>query len=84
MKNYVSMKKSVVVIFLFGSLLSMQNVFAQLPEIKSSVDKNDILIGQQLHYRVETSMPDNTYRLTWFTIPDSFGKFEVITKNKID
>jgi hypothetical protein len=62
----------------------MQNAFAQLPVIKSSVDKNDILIGQQLHYRVETSMPDNTYRLTWFSIPDSFGKFEVITKNKID
>jgi hypothetical protein len=66
------------------SLLFVQSIFAQLPEIKSSVDKNDILIGQQLHYRVETSMPDNTYRLTWFSIPDSFGKFEVITKNKID
>ncbi|HEV2832540.1 MAG TPA: hypothetical protein VGW31_11220 [Hanamia sp.] len=78
------MRKFVVVLFVLGSLFSMQNIFAQLPEIKSSVDKNDILIGEQLHYRVETSMPDNTYRLTWFTIPDSFGKFEVITKNKID
>lgn len=78
------MRKFVVVISVLGSLLSVQNIFAQLPEIKSSVDKNDILIGQQLHYRVETSMPDNTYKLTWFTIPDSFGKFEVITKNKID
>lgn len=84
MKNYVYMRKFVVVISVLGSLLSVQNIFAQLPEIKSSVDKNDILIGQQLHYRVETSMPDNTYKLTWFTIPDSFGKFEVITKNKID
>ena len=84
MKNYVYMRKLVVGTFVLVSLFFVQNIFAQLPEIKSSVDKNDILIGQQLHYRVETSMPDNTYRLTWFSIPDSFGKFEVITKNKID
>ena len=78
------MRKLVVGTFVLVSLFFVQNIFAQLPEIKSSVDKNDILIGQQLHYRVETSMPDNTYRLTWFSVPDSFGKFEVITKNKID
>ena len=84
MKNYVYMRKLVVGTFVLVSLFFVQNIFAQLPEIKSSVDKNDILIGQQLHYRVETSMPDNTYRLTWFSVPDSFGKFEVITKNKID
>ncbi len=29
-------------------------------------------------------MPDNTYRLNWFSIPDSFGHFVVVTKNKID
>ncbi|MEO5648526.1 MAG: hypothetical protein ABIR03_01230 [Ginsengibacter sp.] len=82
--NYVYNKKWVVAIFIPGLLLSVQNVFAQLPEIKSSIDKKDILIGQQLHFRVETSMPDNTYKLTWFSLPDSFGRFEVITKNKID
>lgn len=29
-------------------------------------------------------MPDNTYRLGWFSVPDSFGNFIAITKNKID
>ena len=29
-------------------------------------------------------MPDNTYRLSWFSIPDSFSHFEVVTKDKID
>lgn len=62
----------------------VQNTFGQLPNIKTSIDKRDILIGQQLHFHVQTSMPDNVYRLTWFSIPDSFGRFEVITKSKID
>lgn len=62
----------------------MQHVFAQLPVIKSSVNKDNILIGQQINYRVETTMPDNTFRLTWFAVPDSFGTFVVVSKNKID
>ena len=65
-------------------LCCVQDTLAQLPTVKTSVDKNNILIGQQLNFRVETSMPDNTYRLAWFSIPDSFAHFEVVTKNKID
>lgn len=65
---------------IFTSLSS----FAQLPQIQTSVDKNDILIGQQLKFTVKSSMPDNTYRLNWFSIPDSFSHFEVVTKDKID
>jgi hypothetical protein len=57
---------------------------AQLPQVKVSVDKNNILIGQQINYHVETSMPDNTFRLNWFSIPDSLGTFVVVSKNKID
>ncbi|MEO9021646.1 MAG: hypothetical protein ABI237_16955 [Ginsengibacter sp.] len=58
--------------------------FAQAPSIKTSVDKNNILIGQQIRFHVETSMPDNTYRLSWFSVPDSLGNFTTVTKNKID
>lgn len=61
-----------------------KNIFAQPPVIKTSVDKNNILIGQQINYRVSTSMPDNTYRLSWFTMPDTLGNFIAIAKNKID
>ena len=57
---------------------------AQLPVVKTTVDKNNILIGEQFQYKVETSMPDNTFRLTWFSLPDSFGNFVVVSKNKID
>ncbi len=73
-----------VPVFFIGSLSCVQNVFAQLPTIKTSVDKNNILIGEQFHYKVETSMPDNTYRLSWFTMPDSVGNFQVVRQNKID
>ena len=62
----------------------MQKSFAQSPTIKTTVDKNDILIGQQINLKVATSMPDNTYRLGWFTVPDSFGNFVPIIKEKID
>ena len=70
----------VLVAFLFCA----QSVLAQLPVVKTSVNKNNILIGEQFQYKVETSMPDNTFRLTWFSLPDSFGNFVVVIKNKID
>jgi hypothetical protein len=73
-----------VVILIVAFLFSFQNSDAQLPTVKTSVDKNNILIGQQINYRVQFSMPDNTYRLAWFSMPDSVGNFNVITRNKID
>jgi hypothetical protein len=66
------------------SCLLNGHVFAQQPVIETFVDKRKILIGEQLHYRVSTSMPDNTYRLSWFTMPDSFAHFLVVRQNKID
>lgn len=29
-------------------------------------------------------MPDNIYRLSWFTLPDSLGNFVVVSRDKID
>lgn len=70
---------------LFICLLFLSNAtLAQSLTIKTTVDKNKILIGQQLNYRVQTSMPDNTYQLGWFSIPDSIGNFVVVKRNKID
>lgn len=83
------MKKGVhdiklVTVLMIGFLLSTRYSFAQAPTVKTTVDKTDILIGQQIHYKVETSMPDNTFRLSWFSVPDSFGNFVPILKEKID
>jgi len=84
LSNSVKYIRPVIIMLVSFCLFCVQNSFAQLPTVKTSIDKNNILIGQQLNYRVETSMPDNTYRLSWFEIPDSFGHFEVVAKNKID
>jgi hypothetical protein len=70
--------------FLVSCLLYDQGPFAQRPVISTTVDKRKILIGEQLHYKVSTSMPDNTYRLSWFRIPDSLPHFQVVQQNKID
>ena len=83
MKNRVYHRPLVTIIFLAGLLLLAQNDLAQRPSVKTSVDKTNILIGEQLHYTVSTSMPENTYRLSWFNMPDSFGHFQVVKENKI-
>jgi hypothetical protein len=71
---------ALVIFYFFG----IQAAFAQIPVVKSSVDKNEILIGQQIIYRIKTSMPDHTYHLNWIAVPDSFSHFITITKDKID
>lgn len=58
--------------------------YCQTPVIKTSVDKNEILIGQQIHYRVEVSFPQNKYLLKWFSLPEKMNGFEVVSREKID
>ena len=76
--------KWLVATFVISCLLYEQDTFGQLPVIKTSVDRRKILIGEQIRYEVSTSMPDNTFRLSWFTIPDSLEHFLVVRQNKID
>ncbi len=72
------------IFFLMACIFSVQIISAQLPVVKTSVDKKNILIGEQFQYKVEAAMPDNSFRLAWFSLPDSFGSFVVVSKNKID
>lgn len=83
MKNRAYDIKLILLLFV-ALLFSQQDSFAQLPTVKTSVDSTKILIGQRINYHVQASMPDNTYRLTWFSVPDSFGNFVPIIRNKID
>lgn len=61
-----------------------QLLTAQRPVVSVSINKKKILIGEQLSYRITVQMPDNTYRLSWFTVPSDFGSFVVASTNKID
>ena len=71
-------------LFLVSFFLTLEFVHAQVPIIKTSVDKKGILIGEQLKYNVQASFPVNTYTLTWLEVPDSFSHFEVVSRGKID
>ena len=74
--------KRVLFFIVFG--LSVQFGLAQPPSLKTTVDKRQILIGEQIKYTVEATFPVNTYQLTWFNVPDSFDHFEIVIRGKID
>ena len=64
--------------------LSLQYAIAQSPLLKTTVDRKQILIGEQLKYNVEATFRVNAYRIGWFSGPDIFSHFEVVTRGKID
>lgn len=74
--------KRVLLFIVFGC--SLQFGSAQAPSLKTTVDKKQILIGEQLKYNVQATFPLNAYHLTWFDVPDSFDHFEVVIRGKID
>ena len=78
-------KLSVIIIlaltcFSFG----IQNTFAQAPSVKTDIDKTDILIGEQIQYKVRATIPTGSYRVHWFKVPDSVAHFEVVDRGRID
>lgn len=68
-----------VVIACFSSLFS----YAQ-PIVKTGVDKNEILIGDQFKLTIEAGFSPAAYQLNWPVIPDSLAHFEVISRTKLD
>jgi hypothetical protein len=58
--------------------------YAQSPVIKTVVDRNTILIGQQFKLTVTASFSSKNYRLHWLNIPDTMPHFEVINRSDID
>jgi hypothetical protein len=60
----------------------MQYTVAQT--VKTFIDKNTILIGEQVQYKVQATFPAGIYNVQWFTIPDSIAHFEVVERAKPD
>lgn len=69
-----------VVLCCFGSLLC---VHAQ-PALKATVDRNDILIGEQLKLTVTATLPKQDFFIKWIEIPDTLEHFELVEKSTID
>ncbi len=57
---------------------------AQSTFVKTFIDKQDILIGEQIKYKVVATVPTDLYRSNWFAVPDSLPHFELVDKTKID
>jgi hypothetical protein len=76
--------KRILFFISFISVFSLQAVFAQAPTLKTAVDKQQILIGEQLKYSLQVSLPANTYNIAWLNVPDSFNHFEIVKRGKID
>lgn len=80
MMAIVKRKIAWALIFCFGSLMQ---TFAQ-PSIKTSIDKNRILIGEQLQLKVVATLPPQDFFIKWIEIPDSLQHFDLVEKSKID
>lgn len=52
--------------------------------IHTFIDKKDILIGEQIKYKVKVTFPKNSFAINWFNLPDTISHFEVIDKTGID
>src|SRR5437870_4236493 len=57
---------------------------AQPARVLTSLDKNEIVIGEQLKLKVELFILATNYKTQWLSIPDSLGHFEVIARSKVD
>ena len=54
------------------------------PVVKTTIDKAEILIGQQFNLKVEAKFSGDDFFIKWVNVPDSMLHFELIEKTKID
>ena len=54
------------------------------PVVKTSVDRSEILIGEQFKITIEAGFDPALYKVTWPAIPDSLQHFEVVNRGKMD
>ncbi|MGC4101657.1 hypothetical protein [Ferruginibacter sp.] len=60
----------------------VQHCFSQ--QLKTTVDKRSILIGEPIQYKVTATFPTGVYKVHWFLPADSAAHFELVDKSKID
>lgn len=56
----------------------------QAQTVKTFIDKQDILIGEQLNYKVVASFAPGVFNVHWLNVPDSMPHFELVDRSKID
>jgi len=71
-------------LFFIAGLTACFFSFCKGQTLKTSVDKNEILIGEQIKMKVDADFPPGVYNVRWLVIPDSLQHFEVLDRSKID
>ena len=72
-------------LFLLFTCLHYSSVcLAQYPVVAASVDRSEILIGEQMKFSVEAKFTNNDYNIEWPVLPDSFAHFEMVDRSKVD
>ncbi len=66
------------------SILIVSICHAQYPVVRSSIDKNEILIGEQITLSVQASFNGSAFIPSLPVLPDSMEHFEVVDKSKAD
>lgn len=78
-------RTGVIFLLAFGLMVGLLPMaMAQVPTLNSSLDKKELLIGEQTTLKIQASFPDNTYTVEWFRVPDSMAHFELVQAGKID
>ena len=54
------------------------------PQVKTSINKNEILIGQQFDLKIQAVFSGDDFFINWVKVPDTMVHFELIQKSKID
>ncbi|MBK7882718.1 MAG: hypothetical protein IPJ81_01960 [Chitinophagaceae bacterium] len=51
---------------------------------QTTINKNSILIGEQIQYTIKAFYNPGTHTINWFTIPDTIPHFEIIQISPLD
>jgi hypothetical protein len=73
------------IFFLTGMMVCFSFLLSDAqPLVKTSVDKSEILIGDQFKLTIEAKFSPDDYKINWPVIPDSLHHFEVINRGRLD
>ena len=73
------MRRALVFLFLITCIASR----AQVPSLRTTFEKSNIIIGEPFKYTVDALVP-STFKASWFTVPDSIDHFQLISKGQVD
>lgn len=75
--------RKVLLTGIFSCLAFLLN-YAQRPVVNATVDKSEILIGEQFKLKIQTNFSGDDFFIKWINMPDSLLHFELVNKSKID